>query len=99
MELLIFLFKSGLPMEEIAKASEKRAEQYRKVRGLLQKFYVSDLSTGHVGGIFVFDSKKNLKAFRDSDLAKSTGAVYKFAEPPSVRALEIAKVLHEHKGI
>lgn len=99
MELLIFLFKNGLSMEEIMKTSENRAEQYRKVQGLLQKFYVTDPSSGHVGGVFVFDSKENLKAFRDSELAKSTGAAYKFIEPPNVRALEIAKVLHERACI
>ena len=48
-----------------------------------------------VGGVFVFDSAENLKAFKDSDLSKSTGEVYKFLEPPQARVLEIAKVLRE----
>ena len=47
----------------------------------------------HVGGVFVFDSKESLTAFRDSELAKSTGVAYKFVEPPATRVLEIAKVL------
>ena len=93
MELLIFLFKSGLPFEEIAATSEKRADRYLKVRGLIQKYYVQDKSTDHVGGVFIFDSKENLKAIRDSELAKSTGEAYKFLEPPTTRVLEIAKVL------
>jgi hypothetical protein len=38
MELLVFLFKSGLPFEEIAATSEKRADRYRKVKGLIQKY-------------------------------------------------------------
>lgn len=95
MRLLIFLFKSGLPIEEIMKTSEERAESYRKVPGLVQKYYVVDKSTDRVGGIFVFDSEENLKAFRESELAKSTGEAYKFLEPPHTRALEIAKVLRE----
>jgi len=44
MELLIFLFKSGLPLEEISATSEKRADRYRKVKGLIQKYYVQDKS-------------------------------------------------------
>ena len=67
MELLIFLFKSGLKFNEIVATSEKRADQYRKVKGLLQKYYVQDESTGQVGGVFVFDSKENREAFKNSD--------------------------------
>ena len=93
MELLIFLFKSRLPFEEVVAASERRADRYRKVKGLIQKYYVQDESTGHVGGVFIFDSKESLKAFRDSELAKSTGEAYKFLEPPTTRVLEIAKEL------
>ena len=93
MELLIFLFKSGLPFEEITATSEKRADRYRKVQGLLQKYYVQDKATGHVGGVFLFDSKENLKTFKDSELAKSTAIAYNFVEPPTTRVLEIAKVL------
>jgi len=44
MELLVFLFKSGLPLEEISATSEKRADKYRKVKGLIQKYYVQDKS-------------------------------------------------------
>jgi hypothetical protein len=96
-EVLIFLFKSGLPAEEVLKTSEKRADRYRKVRGLLQKLYVQDKSKGHIGGVFIFDSRENLRAFRESELAKSTGEAYKFTEPPTIRALEVAKVLFEKK--
>ena len=69
------------------------SQQYLQVEGLIQKYYVMDKSTGHVGGVFIFDSKESLRAFRDSELAKSTAAAYKFVEPPTTRALEIAKVL------
>lgn len=97
MELLIFLFKSGLTFEEIARTSERRADQYKKVKGLLQKFYVTDPASRHVGGVFVFDTKENLVAFRESDLAKSTREAYKFTESPSIRLLEVAKLLREQK--
>jgi len=59
--------------------------------------YVRENSTGQVGGIYVFDSKENLEAFRNSDLAKSIGEAYKFLEPPTIRALEVVRVLSEEK--
>jgi hypothetical protein len=95
MNLLIFLFRSGLSIEEIEKTSEGRADQYRKVPGLVQKYYVLDKATDRVGGVFVFDSIENLQAFQESDLAKSTGEAYNFKEPPHGRVLEIVKVLYE----
>jgi hypothetical protein len=55
--------------------------------------YVRDESTGQVGGIYVFSSKENLEAFRNSDLAKSIGETYKFLEPPTIRALQVVRVL------
>lgn len=95
MEILIFLFKSGLPMKDLLKVSEERAPRFREVEGLVQKFYVSDKESNRIGGIYFFDSKKNLKAFRDSDLAKSTPEAYQFTEPPDVRIFDVLKKLHE----
>jgi hypothetical protein len=82
-------------MEDIEKTSESRADKYRQVSGLMQKYYVLDKENDRVGGVFVFDSQESLVAFRESDLAKSTGEAYKFLEPPHTQALEIAKVLRE----
>ncbi|MHA1936927.1 MAG: hypothetical protein ACXABV_08055 [Candidatus Thorarchaeota archaeon] len=82
-------------MEDIEKTSESRTDQYRQVPGLVQKYYVLDKENDRVGGVFVFDSQESLVAFRESDLAKSTGEAYKFLGPPHTSALEIAKVLRE----
>lgn len=97
MELLIVLFKSGLPAEEVLKKFEERAYRYREVKGLLQKLYVRDESTGHFGGVYIFDSRESFDAFRNSDLAKSIGDTYKFLEPPTRRVLEVTKVLFQEK--
>jgi heme-degrading monooxygenase HmoA len=84
-------------MEEILQRFKKRSDKYRNVKGLLQKLYVREESTGQVGGIYIFDSKGNLEAFMNSDLAKSIAEAYKFIEPPTTRALEVVKVLFEEK--
>ena len=93
MKLLMFLFKSGLSVEEIMKVSEGREALYRDVEGLIQKYYVQSKEMGRVGGVFVFDIAENLAAFKDSELAKSTGEVYEFTEPPHTRVLDIVKTL------
>jgi len=97
MEVYLTLFKSGLPKEEVLKKFEERADKYRAVKGLIQKYYVHDESSGEFGGVYVFDSKENLEAFRDSDLRKSIGDAYKFLEPPTKRMFEVNLVLYEQK--
>jgi heme-degrading monooxygenase HmoA len=83
--------------QEILKKFEERADKYRNVKGLLQEFYVQDKSTGHLAGVYVFDSKENLETFRNEALAKSIGEAYKFLEPPTTRVLDVVKVLFEKK--
>ena len=97
MEVLVILYKSGLSMEEVLSRFKKRSDKYREVQGLLQKLYVRDKSSDHVGGIYVFDSKESLEAFRNSDLEKSIGDAYQLVEPPSIRALEVVRVLYKKK--
>ena len=93
MELLLFLFKSGLPDEDVLKVADDRAKEYRNVPGLILKFYVQDHESNQRGGVFVFDSKENLNAFWASELAKSTRNAYQFTEPPLERMLEITRAL------
>jgi heme-degrading monooxygenase HmoA len=97
MEILLVLFKSGLAEEEVVKKFNERAYKYRQVKGLEQKYYVHDESSGEFGGVYIFDSKENLEAFRNSDLAKSIGDAYKYLEPPTGKVLNVNLVLYEDK--
>ena len=97
MEIFLTLFKSGLPKEEVLKKFEERTGKYREVKGLLQKYYVNDESSGEFGGIYVFDSKEDLEAFRNSDLAKSIGDAYKYLEPPARKVFKVNLMLYEDK--
>jgi heme-degrading monooxygenase HmoA len=94
MEVVLILFKSDLPKDKVIKNFEARADLYRAVPGLLQKYYIHDEVTGHFGGIHIFDSNESAEAFMTSDLAKSIGSTQKSHEPPTVRLLHIDLVLH-----
>jgi hypothetical protein len=86
-------------MEELMKISKERGERFKEVKGLIQKYYVSDKSSNHVGGVYIFDSKRNLKAFRESDLSKSTAEAYQFLEPADERVLGVIKTLREKEEV
>ena len=53
MEVVFILFKSTLPKDQVIKNFEARADLYRAVPGLVQKYYVHDDATGHFGGIHI----------------------------------------------
>ena len=97
MEIFLTLFKSTLRKDEVLKKFQERAYRYREVKGLLQKYYIHDESSSEFGGVYIFDSKENLEAFRNSDLAKSIGETYKYLEPPTRKIFDVNLVLHEDK--
>jgi hypothetical protein len=97
MWILLVFFKSGLSMKEALALIETRADSYRHVKGLLQKFWIHDESSGHLGGIYVFDSKDSLVAFQNSAMAKGIADAYRFVEPPTKRALKVTHVLYQRK--
>jgi heme-degrading monooxygenase HmoA len=96
-EIFLIYFKSGLNMEDVLKKFEERADKYRNVQGLLQKLYIREELTDRVGGVYIFDSKENLEAFRNSDTMKSIGDSHKLAEPPTIKVFDVVKVLYEGK--
>ncbi|MHA1915355.1 MAG: YdhR family protein [Promethearchaeota archaeon] len=99
MEILVFLFRSGLSMEELMKVSKTRGERFKKVKGLIQKYYVSDKESNRIGGVYLFDSKKNLKAFRNSELSKTTPEAYQFLDEPYVKILDVLRPLKEQEEL
>lgn len=78
--ILFVRITSDLPFEELSARAEARKPQFKEVPGLFQKFYVHDPVNGHVCGIYFFESREALAAYRDSDLAKSIPSAYEATE-------------------
>lgn len=78
--ILFVRITSDLPFEELSARAEARKPQFKGVPGLFQKFYVHDPVNGHVCGIYFFESREALRAYRDSDLAKSIPSAYEATE-------------------
>jgi hypothetical protein len=78
--ILFVRIKSDLPFEELERRASERKPQFLEVPGLYQKFYVHDPATGDVGGIYFFENREALTAYRDSELAKTIPAAYEATE-------------------
>jgi hypothetical protein len=92
---MVLLFETGLKIEDLIKTSNERFEKFKHVKGLLQKFYISDQNSNEIGGICVFDTKENLKAFRESELSKSISEAYKFLHPEDATFYDVSRTLRE----
>jgi len=90
-------FKSALSEAEIQRIMEERAPQFRALPGLLQKYYLRDKQTGEVGAVYIWDSDESLRAYRQSDLARTIASAYKAVEQPRVEIFETILTLRPEK--
>ena len=88
--ILYVRIKSDLDSEELDRRLNERKPRFLEVPGLIQKIYGRDEATGDVCGIYFFESKEALAAFRDTELAKTIPAAY---EATDVRR-EVYEVLY-----
>jgi heme-degrading monooxygenase HmoA len=89
MILQIVTLKSSLSEPELLEVAHKRAPEFRAIPGLIQKYYVRRAEEGKVSGVYVWDSKESLEAFRASDLAGTIASAYQVVEPPDIEVAEI----------
>jgi hypothetical protein len=78
--ILFVRVKSDLDPEELERRVLERRPRFKEVPGLIQKIYGRDESSGDVCGIYFFESKEALAAFRDTDLAKTIPTAYEANE-------------------
>ena len=88
--ILYVRIKSALDPEELQRRVDERKPRFLDVPGLIQKIYGRDDATGDVCGIYFFESKEALAAFRDTELAKTIPTAY---EATDVRR-EVYEVLY-----
>ena len=74
--VLFVRITSALEPEEFDRRLAERRPRFRKVPGLVQKVYGRDPETGDVCGIYFFESGEALRAFRETELARSIPSAY-----------------------
>ncbi len=74
--VLLVKFNSILSQEDLQKTCVEDLEVFRNVPGLIQKYYISEESTGAISGFYIFRNKKAREAFWNSELAKRIPARY-----------------------
>lgn len=83
-------FQSKLSFEKVVELYKKRAPEYEKVPGLIQKYYVKTDDGKRFGGIYIWDSKESLENFRSSELSASISTKYQVIGQQEVETYEVA---------
>ncbi|PSL06032.1 putative monooxygenase ydhR [Haloactinopolyspora alba] len=78
--ILFVRITSGLDAQEFERRLLERRPRFRDVPGLLQKVYGRDSSNGDVCGIYFFESRRALDAFRETELARTIPTAYDAVE-------------------
>jgi heme-degrading monooxygenase HmoA len=86
-------FESTLPEEEVLRVANERADDYRAVPGLVQKYYVKLDQPNPYGGVLLWESKEALAAFRETELSKTIPTSYGVKGAPAVEVVGVFDVL------
>jgi len=78
--ILFVRVKSQLDEKELELRLIERKPWFLEVPSLLQKIHGRDEFTGNMCGIYFFDTREALNAFRESELAKTIPGAYEAVE-------------------
>ncbi len=93
--LIVGGLKSRLSRDELERRYRERMPEFRRLTGLLQKYYSYDEATGEWAGIYLWDSEESLERYLESDLRRSIAEAYELTGPPRIRRLPIVAALRE----
>lgn len=95
--ILYVRIKSGLDSKELERRMLERRPRFREVAGLIQKVYGRDETSGELCGIYFFEDRSDLAAFRETELARTIPSAYEALE---VRAetYEVLYPLYPERG-
>ena len=71
---------SSLPTDELNRRLKERKPKFLEVEGLIQKIYSKDPVSGAVSGMYFFESREALMAFKESELAKTIASAYEVTD-------------------
>jgi heme-degrading monooxygenase HmoA len=89
----IVRFRSKLEDDAVEAKFEERADQYRRVPGLVEKIYLRYRETGDYGAIYVWESDEALARFRESELARKIPEAYQVEAAPSSELADVSLVV------
>lgn len=95
--VLLVSFETSLSLDEILEIAEARADEFRALGGLLQKYYLHDPASGRVGGLYLWESAAAFDDYRNSELRATIAEAYQSKSEPQIQVFQVAKTLREDR--
>lgn len=89
----IVRFTTAMSDEAFVKVAEERSPAFAQVPGLQQKYFVKLDEPGRYGGVYIWENRAAMEAYRASDLAASTGDAYEVIGETEVETMEVLAAL------
>ena len=93
--ILLVKFKSPFSLEEVIKVVDSRIDKFRGLKGLQQKYYLQEPSTQEYAGLYLWESKEDFLAYRDSELRRTIAKAYQTEGEPRTEVFNVKKPLRE----
>ncbi len=93
--VLLVKFRSALPLGEIVEIAESRADEFRALSGLKQKYYLHDAATGEVCGLYIWETPGALAEYRESELRASIAKAYQTTGEPRIELFNVVMQLRD----
>ena len=95
MIIQIIRYQTELSHDEVDRHFRERSGRYRDVPGLLQKYYVRFPETDEYGGIYVWDSRESIDAWRAGNLSGTLAETYEVKGEPTRELADVMLKLRE----
>jgi heme-degrading monooxygenase HmoA len=87
--VLLVKFSTTLSLDEILEIANSRADEFRALPGLKEKYYLQDKESGDIAGLYLWESAEALDEYRKSELRASIAAAYRATGEPRVETFEV----------
>lgn len=88
-------FESTKSESEVIRIGAERADRYRAVPGLVQKYYTKLEQPNHWAGVMLWESRDAIAAFAQTELAQTVAEAYGVKGAPRVQVLEVFDTLRQ----
>ena len=88
-------FDTTLDEDAFAAVARDRVPAFLEVPGLIQKFFVRFDGGKGFGGVYLWETREAMEAYRASELAASVGEAYEVVGETEVESAEVLLALRE----
>lgn len=87
--VVLVKFRSKLSLEEVISVMDRRADDFRALKGLQQKYYLQEPATQEYGGLYLWESAEDFTAYQDSQLRATIAEVYQTQGEPRIEVFDV----------